>query len=97
MRILTNGKPFEIEEQELSSAYFDHSGYLASKLGIVSIPAKVSQIGKKRKPCNCSYTSFLANGDRKGRSTETNSIDHNDPRFYRQFGRVQELAYTGVG
>lgn len=47
MWILTNGKPLELEEQEATPVYFDQAGYLASKLGIASIPARVSQKDKK--------------------------------------------------
>ena len=47
MWILTNGKPLELEKEEQKPVYFDQAGYLASKLGIVSIPSKVSQKDKK--------------------------------------------------
>jgi conjugal transfer pilus assembly protein TraW len=45
--ILTNGKPLGFELQELNSVYIDQEGYLADKLGVVSVPAKVSQKNKK--------------------------------------------------
>lgn len=47
MWILTNGKALDLEKAEKRPVFFDHAGYLANKLGIVQIPSKVSQKGKK--------------------------------------------------
>jgi conjugal transfer pilus assembly protein TraW len=53
--ILTKGKPFDLEKTEEKPVFFDQGGFLTKKLGIRSLPAKVSQEGKKLKveevPC----------------------------------------------
>jgi len=53
--ILTNGNPFEVKSRELREVHFDKSGFLTKKLGIQSLPAKVTQVGKSLKieeiPC----------------------------------------------
>lgn len=47
--ILTNGNPLNLEECEHRPVYFDQAGYLTKKLGIYSLPAKVTQENKKLK------------------------------------------------
>ena len=55
MWILTNGKPLELESKEQRPVYFDQASYLTNKLGIKTLPAKVSQNNRKLKieeiPC----------------------------------------------
>jgi conjugal transfer pilus assembly protein TraW len=41
--ILTEGNPIELEESENRPIYFDQGGALSQKLGIESLPARVSQ------------------------------------------------------
>jgi conjugal transfer pilus assembly protein TraW len=45
--ILTNEKPLALEKLLNRPIYFDQSGYLTNKLGIKSLPAKVTQNGNK--------------------------------------------------
>jgi len=53
--ILTNGKPIELENAENRPVYFDQMGKISKQLGIMSIPALVSQDDLKLKieelPC----------------------------------------------
>ncbi|CUI18203.1 Type IV conjugative transfer system pilus assembly protein TraW (plasmid) [Candidatus Protochlamydia naegleriophila] len=43
--VLVKGKPLELEEFEKRPVFFDQFGYLTKKLGILRIPAKVTQEG----------------------------------------------------
>lgn len=47
--ILTNGNPFSLEEEEERPIFFDQFGALIRKLGIQSLPARVSQEGMNLK------------------------------------------------
>ena len=47
--VLTDGHPLALEEQECRPIYFDQYGALVKKLSIRSIPARVSQEGKRLK------------------------------------------------
>lgn len=53
--ILTNGSPIDLEKSLEKPIYFDQRGKITQKIGIESIPAKVSQHGNKLKieeiPC----------------------------------------------
>ena len=43
--VLVKGKPLEIEELENRPVFFDQFGHLTKKLGILHVPAKVTQVG----------------------------------------------------
>lgn len=53
--ILTKGKPIDLEESEKRAVFFDQMGKISNQLGILSIPARVSQEDLKLKieeiPC----------------------------------------------
>lgn len=47
--VLVKGKPLELEKTEERPVYFDQFGWMTSKLGVQSIPALVTQEGRRLK------------------------------------------------